>query len=143
VDELDGAIRRVQEALAALQAQEASVRSSSKALVAVATAVARAVALARFEALDERDGPFLQIQFGPTPQEPRSPMFPEFVAVRTTVEARVAALMESLEALQRSLVWEADCAEFTDARNNSMQYLRAAGYLEIAAETLVGHVRRA
>lgn len=140
---MDAVICRVEEALAALRAREASLRWNPKALEAVSAAVVRAVALARFEAPDERDGPFLEVQFGPTPQEPRSPMFPGFVAVWTTVGAPVAALMESLEALQRALVWEADCAEFTDARNNSMQYLRAAGCLEIAAEKLVGYARRA
>lgn len=143
MNEPEAAMSRVEDTLAALRASEAAMPWNPEALEDAAAAIGRAVALARFEVPDERDGPFFDVEFEPTPQEPRSPMFPAFVAVWTAVGAPVAALMESLEALQRALVWEADCAEFTDARNSSIQYLRAAGYVEIAAEQLVVYAKRA
>jgi len=135
-------MRGVEEALAGLRASEAEISWNPDALEAVGDAVARALALARFEVFGERDGPFHRVDFGPTPQQPRPPMFPAFVSARTTVGAPVASLMESLEALQQALVWEADCAEFTDARNNSIQYLRAAGHLELAAGRLLDYAKR-
>jgi hypothetical protein len=143
VDDLQVTMSRVEDELAGLRASEASLPWNPEMLEAVAAAVERAVALARFEVPDERDGPFYDVDFGATPQEPPAPIFPAFVAVWTTVAAPVATLMAALEALQRALVWEADCAGFTDARNTSIQYLRAAGYLEIAAEELLVYAERA
>lgn len=136
-------MRQVEDALVGLRVDEASLPGNAEVLGAIGAAVERALALARFEVPDERDGPYYDVDFGPTPQAPRAPIFPAFVAVSTTVGAPVAALMESLETLQRTLVWEADCAGFTDARNTSIQYLRAAGYLEIAAEELLVYAERA
>lgn len=141
--DLLGAMERVEQALAGLQAREVALPWNPQALEALATSVGRAIALARFDVPDERDGPFLDVSFGSTPQEPRTPMFPAFVALWTAVGAPVAAMMAALEALQRELVWAADCAEFSDARNTSIQYLRAAGHLEQAAEHLIVYARRA
>lgn len=143
MEELEATMRRVEDAFAGLQASEASLPWNPNELEAVGVAIERALALARFEVPDERDGPFYDVDFGSTPQEPQAPIFPAFVAAWTTVGAHVAALMESLEALQRTLVWEADCAGFTDARNTSIQYLRAAGRIEIAAEKLLVYAKRA
>ena len=61
-------------------------------------------------------------------------------ARRTSARAELADLVSALEALQRQLLFEADCAESTDALNNSRQYLQAAGYLDHAAAELASLV---
>jgi hypothetical protein len=77
--------------------------------------VERAVALARFEVLHQRGEPFYSGELSGGRPEPPGRLHADPV----------------IDALLRALVWEADCAEFTDAVHNARQYLTAAGYLEL------------
>lgn len=100
------------------------------ALAHVAGHVQRAVALARFEVHDPDDGPFRHEPLSENvPQTPRTPLIP---ALGPGPEA------QALEALQYQLVWAADCAEYSDALNDSRQFLRAAGHVDLAARALLG-----
>src|SRR3954464_6507113 len=82
--------------------------------------VQRAVALATFSAADPEYGPAWggELSTG-VPERPVGPLLP-------------SPRVDALEALLVELVWAADCAEFTDARNNAAQYLRAAGSVVLA-----------
>jgi hypothetical protein len=94
----------------------------------VAKHVQHAAALARFRAHDADGGPYYT---GPlsdgVPQPPRQPLLPA-----------LQGEVPELEALQYELVWAADCAEFTDANNNSRKYRQAAGHVELAARAWLG-----
>lgn len=94
----------------------------------------RADALAHFRARPEEGEPFRHASFGRVPAMPEGPMFPALVPLASGPLRR---MVEALEALQRQLVFEADCAEHTDALNNCRQYLHAAGRLDRAAEALL------
>jgi hypothetical protein len=96
---------------------------------AVRSDLEHAVAIACFDADGAGDGgPLHEAHFGQVPMVPEGPMFPGLSA---------GPLTEAMDEFQRSLIWEADNAKFTDANLNSAVYLRAAGYLDRAAATLV------
>jgi hypothetical protein len=124
-----------------VQTLEAALAETERALAGaprvgkVAEPVERAIGLARFQ-IRPRDGPYLEAALSPAvPQIPVGPMLPAFAEVPAGPAVR--ALMDALEALQVALVWEADCAEFTDANLNSAQFLRAGAQVQIAADALV------
>jgi hypothetical protein len=102
----------------------------------------------RFQRGYTQNGIFKDVHFGKTPQMPVGPMWPQhelaFAWLRTGEREtnaysreRFLALIHALEALQRQLVFEADCQESIDALNTSRQYLQAAAYLDRAVSKLV------
>ena len=102
----------------------------------------------RFETPYVPDSVFKHVSFGTTPTMPTGSMWPEhalpFAWLRTERTTcieysyeRFSELIDALEALQRRLVFEADCQESIDAHNTSRQYLQSAGYLDRAVAALV------
>lgn len=99
--------------------------------------VERAIGLAGFDIRFVEGGPSHAVDFGGgVPQEPKRPAYPALAAVRASVDEEIGVLIDALEDLQVALVFQADCAEFTDARFNSEQFLRAAGHVDVAAGVL-------
>jgi hypothetical protein len=50
--------------------------------------------------------------------------------------------MDALESLQRELVFQADIEDYYDARLSSIQYLRAAGHLDLIEHHVLAMARR-
>lgn len=124
--------------------QELASTTDADAIARAAMAIAAALEVMRFARSYDRTGPFRNAPFGATPQLPVGALWPEHAtAIASLTTSTLAArkqlgdLLGALDALQRQLIFEADCAESTDALNNSRQYLQAAGFLDRAVAELV------
>lgn len=102
----------------------------------------------RFQRPYVQDGVFKKVDFGKTPQMPTVPMWPQHALQLAWMRTermnaidynyvRFVELVDALEALQRRLVFEADCQESIDAHNTCRQYLQAAGYIDRVIASLV------
>ena len=119
-------------------------RALRDVLARAVAAISVALELMRFTRSYLTGGPFRNEPFGATPRMPAEPLWPAlapaFARLATEIDdpsrGPLARLVEALTELQRQLLFEADCAESTDALNNSRQYLQAAGYLDLAAAEL-------
>lgn len=132
IPSVEVAIPQAEAALARVRATSEDIRVEE-----VAALVERAAGLANFDIRFVEGGPTHAIDFGgAVPQEPQRPAYPALAAVRDSVEEEIGVLIDALEDLQIALVFQADCAEFTDARFNSEQFLRAAGHVDVAAGVL-------
>lgn len=119
------------------------IGSRAEAVRHAAETIVTALLVMRFQRSFSTSGPFRRESFGPTPQLPAGPLWPDHAAAFIELgklAGPIAALVPALEALQRLVIFEADCAESTDAHNNSRQYLQAAGYLDRAAADLASLV---
>jgi hypothetical protein len=93
----------------------------------IRTAIGRAGAFVRHEIQPAKDAPFYRGELSSgAPRPPAGPLLPRLVELQGRDPA-LDRLLAAVERLAVALVYEADCQEYIDARNTSIDLLYAAG----------------